>query len=74
MFVVLAGGCRSRVTVILRKKFPTPKDAEKAMAQKESGLAVTDATLDVPTDVHDDHSTDMLSEGIDALAISYVRT
>ena len=71
MFVVLAGGYRSRVTVILRKKFPTPTNA---MAQKESGLAVTDATLDVPTDVHDDHSTDVLREGIDALAISYVRT
>ena len=52
--------------MVLRKKFPTPKDAEKAMAQKE---AVTEATH-VPTSVGDDQ---LLTEGIDALKISYVR-
>ena len=67
LFILLAGVCRSRVTVILRKKFPTPKDAEKAMAQKE---ALTDATH-APTNVLDDH---LLTEGIDALKISYMRT
>ena len=59
------------MAVVLRRKFLTPKDAENAMAQKES---VTGATHEVPTDVHGDHSADVLSEGIDALAISYVRT
>lgn len=57
MFLSLAGGCRSRVTVLLRKKFPSPKDAERAMVPKEMCKA----------------SGDVLSEGIDPLTISYVR-
>lgn len=60
--------------MVLRKRFSTPKDAEKAMTQKEeSHLAFSGAAAHVPVDVHDDHSSDVLSEGIEGLAISNVR-
>lgn len=61
--------------MVLCKRFSTPKDAEKAMTQKEeSHLAFSGAAAHVPVDVHDDHSSDVLSEGIEGLAISNVRT